>query len=287
MIPQKRFGRTGHMSTRTIFGAAALWKVSQAEADATLDVLLEYGVNHIDTAISYGESELRIGPWMKRYRQEFFLATKLHARDYDSAWDSIRQSLERLQVDQVDLLQLHNVSDEEAWEQVMRPGGPLEAVLEAKKQGLTRFIGITGHDTRIAALHLRSLEQADFDAVLLPYSYILMKNSQYAADFNRLLAVCRERNVAVQTIKSLVRRPWGDREATRATWYEPLEIQEDIDLAVHWVLGNPDVFLNTTGDIHVLPRVLDAASRFQARPSDAAMEELLARQEMAPLFPLD
>lgn len=287
MIPKKLFGRTGHLSTRTIFGAAALGRVSQSEADATLDVLLEYGVNHIDTAISYGESELRIGPWMRRYRQEFFLATKLHARDYDSAWDSIRRSLERLQVDHVDLLQLHNVSDEKAWEQVMRPHGPLEAVLEAKKQGLTRFIGITGHDTRIASLHLRSLEQADFDAVLLPYSYILMKNQQYAADFERLLAVCQKRNIAVQTIKSLVRRPWGDKSPTRSTWYEPLEEQRDIDLAVHWVLGNPDVFLNTTGDIHILPKILDAASRFSTRPSDTEMEELLIRQEMRPLFPLD
>lgn len=287
MIPTEPFGRTGHLSTRTIFGAAALGHVSQAEADRTLDVLLSYGVNHIDTAISYGDSELRIGPWMKRYRQEFFLATKLHARDKVSAWDSIRQSLERLQVDYVDLLQLHNVSDEEAWGQVMRPGGALEALLEAKKQGLTRFIGITGHDTKIAALHLRSLEQADFDAVLLPYSYILMKNQQYAADFERLLAVCRERNVAVQTIKSLARRPWGDRKPTCSTWYEPLEEQSDIDLAVHWVLGNPDVFLNTTGDIHLLPKVLDAASRFETIPPRDAMEDLLARQAMEPLFPLN
>ena len=236
MIEKKAFGRTEHLSSRTIFGAAALGKVSQAETDRTLDVLLSYGVNHIDTAISYGEAEVRIGPWMKHHRHDFFLATKLHARDYDSAWDSIRRSLERLQVDHVDLLQLHNVSDDEAWEQVMQPGGALEAVLEAKKQGLTRFIGVTGHDTKIAALHLRSLEQADFDAVLLPYSYILMRNQQYARDFQRLLTVCRERNVAVQTIKSLVRRPWGDRQPTRATWYEPLEEQADIDLAVHWVL---------------------------------------------------
>ncbi len=287
MIEKKAFGRTGHLSSRTIFGAAALGHVSQAEADRTLDALLSYGVNHIDTAISYGEAEVRIGPWMKRHRHDFFLATKLHARDYDSARDSIRRSLERLQVDHVDLLQLHNVSDDEAWEQVMQPGGALEAVLEAKKQGLTRFIGVTGHDTKIAALHLRSLEQADFDAVLLPYSYILMRNQQYARDFQRLLTVCRERNVAVQTIKSLVRRPWGDRQPTRATWYEPLEEQADIDLAVHWVLGNPDVFLNTTGDIHILPRVLDAAARFQARPSNEQMEDLLVRQEMTPIFPLD
>ena len=284
MIPKKLFGRTGHLSTRTIFGAAALWNLSQAEADRTLDLLLSYGVNHIDTAISYGDAEVRIGPWMKRHRDAFFLATKLHARDYASAWDSIRQSLERLQVDHVDLLQLHNVSDDESWEQVMRPGGALDALLEAKQQGLTRFIGITGHGLKIAALHLKSLERADFDAVLLPYSYILMKNPQYAADFERLQALCRERNVAMQTIKSLARRPWGERQPTHNTWYEPLTEQADIDLAVHWVLGNPDVFLNTTGDVHILPKVLDAAARFQARPAEAEMEALLARREMAPIF---
>lgn len=284
MIPKKLFGRTGHMSSRTIFGAAALSNVSQAEADRTLDVLLSFGVNHIDTAASYGDAELRIGPWMEHYRQEFFLATKVEMREYDSAWASIRRSLERLQVEQVDLLQLHSVSDAATWDEVMGPGGALKALLEARDQGLTRFIGITGHDTQIASLHLKALEQADFDAVLLPYSYILLQNPQYAADFERLLAVCRERNVAVQTIKSLARRPWGEREHIRSTWYEPLEDQVEIDLAVHWVLGNPDVFLNTAGDIHVLPKVLDAASRFQARPSDAEMEAMMARQEMAPLF---
>ncbi|MCP4167808.1 MAG: aldo/keto reductase [Chloroflexi bacterium] len=286
MIPKLEFGRSGHLSTRTLFGAAAVAGVTQAEADRTLDLLLEYGVNHIDTAASYGESELRIGPWMAQHRNDFFLATKVEKRTYQDAWDSIRRSLERLRVDHVDLLQLHHVSYPDIWEQVMGEGGALQAALEAKSQGLTRFIGVTGHDTEVAAMHLRSLEIADFDSVLLPYSYILMQNPQYAADFEALVAVCRQRNVAVQTIKSLVHRPWGERTATRSTWYEPLEDQADVDLAVHWVLGNPNLFLNTAGDIHVLPKVLDAASRFDTRPTDETMDVLLQARKMAPLFPL-
>jgi len=143
---------------------------------------------------------------------------------------------------------------------------------------------VTGHDTAVPKMHLRSLERFDFDSVLLPYSYVMMQNPQYAADFEALMQVCQERNVAVQTIKSLVRRPWGDRERARATWYEPLEDQAAVDRAVHWVLGNPNVFLNTVGDIHVLPQVLDAASRFKGRPPEAEMQEEVGRMDMAPLF---
>lgn len=284
MIEKRTFGRTGHLSTRAVFGAAALSQVAQAEADHTLEMLLEYGINHIDTAASYGDSELRVGPWMERYRENFFLATKTDKRTYQKARDEFHRSLERLQVDRVDLIQLHYLVDPDEWEVAMGPGGALEAVIEAREQGLVRFIGVTGHDTTVAAMHLRSLERFDFDSVLLPYSYVMMQNPQYAADFQTLMKVCQERNVAVQTIKSLVRRPWGDRSPTRATWYEPLESQVAIDRAVHWVLGHPQVFLNTVADIHVLPRVLDAASRFQERPADEEMEDEVERLEMAPLF---
>ncbi len=284
MIEKQMFGRTGHMSTRTVFGAAALSSVTQEQADRTLDLLLEYGVNHIDTAASYGDSELRIGPWMGSYRDQFFLATKTGERTYEKSRDEFHRSLERLRVDSVDLLQLHYLVDAEEWEVAMGPGGALEAAVEAREQGLVRFIGVTGHDTTVAAMHLRSLERFDFDSVLLPFSYVMMQNPQYAADFDALMEVCRERNVAVQTIKSLVRRPWGDRPQTRNTWYEPLEDQVAIDRTVHWVLGQPGIFLNTVGDIHVLPKVLDAADRFVARPSEEAMQEELARLEMAPLF---
>jgi len=284
MITKQPFGRTGHMTTRTIFGAAALGSVTQAEADRTLDVLLKYGVNHIDTAASYGDAELRIGPWMARHRQDFFLATKTGERTYQKAKEEFHRSLERLRVDRVDLIQLHYLVDPREWEVAMGPGGVLEAVIEAREQGLTRFIGVTGHDVSVAAMHQRSLERFDFDSVLLPYNYPMMQNPQYVADFDSMLAMCQKRNVAVQTIKSLARGPWGDKPHIRDTWYETLEDQADIDRAVHWVLSRPGIFLNTAGDIHVLPRVLDAASRFQAAPSDEEMKALVAKQGMAPLF---
>ena len=284
MIAKQPFGPTGHMSTRTLFGAAALSQVSQAEADRTLEVLLEYGVNHIDTAASYGDAELRIGPWMEQYRQHFFLATKTEQRTYQGARDELRRSLERLRVDHVDLWQMHVLVDPDDWETAMGPGGALEAFIEARERGLARFLGVTGHGLTVAAMHKRSLERFDFDSVLLPYNYPLIQNHQYAADLEDLVAMCKERNVAVQIIKSICRRPWGDRPQTRATWYEPLEDQADLDRAVHWVLGRPEFFLNTVADIHVLPRVLDAASRFRERPSDKAMKTMVAEREMAPLF---
>ena len=285
MIPQAPFGRTGHQSTRTIFGAAALSRVTQAEADQTLELLLQYGVNHIDTAASYGDAELRIGPWMKQYRKQFFLATKTGERTYQAAREQIRRSLERLQVNQVDLIQLHNLAQPDEWETAMNEGGALQAAVEARDEGLVRFIGVTGHGIGIAAMHRRSLERFDFDSVLLPYNYILMQNEQYAADFEALMQICQERNVAVQTIKSITRRPWGeDQEHSAATWYEPLKDQDAIDQAVAWVLGRPGVFLNTVGDIYVLPKVLDAASRFTTRPSDAEMQAEIDKMDMAPLF---
>ena len=166
----------------------------------------------------------------------------------------------------------------------MGPGGALEAAVEARQQGLVRFIGVTGHDTAVAAMHKRALERFDFDSVLLPYSYVMMQNPQYAADYEALMQLCQQRNVAVQTIKSICRRPWGDRPHTRATWYEPMEDQADIDTAVHWVLSRPGMFLNTLGDIHVLPKVLDAASRFEAAPSEQVMQEQVAQLAMMPLF---
>src|SRR5262249_9836306 len=185
------------------------------------------------------------------------------------ARDEFHRSLDRLRVDKVDLLQLHNLVEPQEWETAMGPGGALEAAVEARDQGLLRYIGVTGHGITIAAMHKRSLERFDFDSVLLPYSYVLMQNQQYAADFEALMEICQARNVAVQTIKAIVRAPWGERDHTRATWYEPLEDQSDIDRAVHWVLGRPGVFLNTVGDIHVLPKGPDSASPFEGRPAAA------------------
>jgi aryl-alcohol dehydrogenase-like predicted oxidoreductase len=284
MIPKAGFGRTGHESTRTIFGAASLGDLSQAEADATLDVLLEHGVNHIDTAASYGDSELRLAPWLEHDRDRFFLASKTEEREYKGAREQIRRSLDRLGVDRVDLIQLHNLVDVIEWEFALREGGALQAAVEARDEGLVRFIGVTGHGLTVASMHLRSLERFPFDSVLLPYSYVQMRDDRYAADVEALAAVCAGRGVAMQTIKSISQAPWDGREQTAATWYEPLREQADIDLAVHWVLGNPQVFLNTVGDVALLPKVLDAAERFTSRPDDDAMDELLARRNLVPLF---
>ncbi|MFL7793109.1 MAG: aldo/keto reductase [Anaerolineae bacterium] len=284
MIDKRPFGRTGHMSTRTIFGSAALWALSQSKADRTLGVLKYHGINHIDTAASYGDAELRIGPWMAQHRDEFFLATKTDKRTYQEAWEQIRLSLERLQVDQVDLLQLHNLVDPKEWDVAMGSDGALKAVIEARDQGLTRFIGVTGHGVTAPAMHLRSLERFDFDSVLLPLNYVMMQNAQYAADFETLLNLCRERNVAVQTIKSIAKGEWGKKTHVRTVWYEPLEDQKAIDKAVHWVLGHEGVFLNTAGDVNLLPKVLDAATRFQVVPSDEEMRELVEGYGIKPLF---
>jgi aryl-alcohol dehydrogenase-like predicted oxidoreductase len=283
MIEKFEFGRTGHLSSRTLFGAAALGGVTQAEADKTLDVLLAFGINHIDTAASYGDAELRIGPWMNEYRQHFFLATKTEKRTYQDAKDELYRSLERMRVDSVDLWQMHILVEPAEWQVAMGPGGALEAFIDAREQGLVRFLGVTGHGTSVAAMHLRSLEQFDFDSVLLPYNFAMMQNPQYAADFEALLAVCQERKVAVQTIKGITRGPWGDNPKNRATWYEPLEKQADIDAAVHYVLNRPNLFLNTVGDIHLLPKVLDAASRFRSQEQDA-VEKKLAKLAMESLF---
>jgi len=284
MIATLTFGRTGHESTRAIFGAAALARVTQDEADETLRLLLRYGVNHIDVAASYGDAELRLAPWLKTHRGRFFLATKTGGRTYDAAKRQIHLSLERLGVERIDLIQLHSLADPVEWDAALSPRGGLDACVEAREQGLVRYIGVTGHGTQIAATHLRSLERFDFDSVLLPCSYILMQDSHYAAMFERVVATCRERRVAVQTIKSIARRPWWGRERTHATWYQPLEEQRDIDLAVHWVLARPGIFLNTVGDITLLPKVLDAASRFTSAPEAAAMRDEVARLEMLPVF---
>jgi aryl-alcohol dehydrogenase-like predicted oxidoreductase len=284
MIATLTFGRTGHKSTRTIFGAAALARVTQDEADQTLDLLLRYAVNHIDVAASYGDAELRLAPWLKTHRDRFFLATKTGGRTHDAAKRQIHLSLQRLSVDRVDLIQLHNLADPIEWNTALSPGGALDACVEAREQGLVRYIGVTGHGTQIAATHLRSLERFDFDSVLLPYNYVMMQDPHYAAMFEGVVATCRERNVAVQTIKAIARRPWWGRERTRATWYQPLEDQGDIDLTVHWVLSRPGLFLNTVGDIALLPKVLDAASRFTSAPDAAAMRDATARIEMLPLF---
>jgi aryl-alcohol dehydrogenase-like predicted oxidoreductase len=286
MIEKRPFGRTGQMSTVTLFGAAALSRATQAEADRVLDILLEYGVNHIDVAARYGDAELRIAPWMARHRHEFFLATKTGKRLYQDARDEIHRSLDRLRVDAVDLIQLHALWHPDDWDLAMGPGGALEAAIEAREQGLVRFIGVTGHGWTIAAMHTRSLEQFDFDSILLPYNYVMYGNERYREDFDAVLHLCEQRQVAVQTIKAIARGPWATTDKVRNTWYQPLEEQADIDRAVHWVIGRPGIFLNTAGDVHLLPKILDAARRYEKRPDDDAMTAMLEKQYMTTLFGL-
>ena len=283
-IAQAEFGRTGHHSTRVIFGGACLAAVSERVADQTLDVLLSYGVNHLDVASSYGEAEVRVRPWLRREPGRFFLATKGDERTKEGAREELHRSLDRMGVDHVDLWQLHALADPIEWDIALSPGGAIEAAVEARDEGLIRWIGVTGHGAQIAATHRRSLDRFDFDSVLLPYNYVTMQNPYYAANFDALYRTCLERNVAIQTIKSIARRPWLGRPHTRATWYEPLQEQNDIDLAVWWVLSRPGVFLDSVGDVDLLPKVLDAASRFAGPADDAAIAELVNRSAAEPLF---
>jgi len=283
-IEQAEFGRTGHNSSRVIFGGAALARASQRVADETLDVLLAYGVNHLDVASSYGEAEARVRPWLQREPDRFFLATKGDERTAAGAREELHRSLDRLGVDHVDLWQLHALADPIEWDVALSPGGALEAAVQAREQGLVRWIGVTGHGSQIAATHRRSLERFDFDSVLLPFNFVTMQNSYYAENFDALYQTCRERRVAVQTIKAIALRPWAGRPHTRSTWYEPLEKQDDIDLAVSWALGRPGTFLCSAGDVDLLPRVLDAASRYAGAPDEAAMSALAERTAAEPLF---
>ena len=284
MIPQAPFGRTGHKSSRVIFGAAALGQVSQKVADEALEVLLRHGINHIDTAASYGDSELRVAPWLKREPGRFFLATKTGRRDEKGAREELNRSLDRLGVDHVDLWQLHSLADPIEWDQALSPGGALDAARLAKEEGLIKWIGVTGHGAQIAATHRRSLERFDFDSVLLPYNFITMQNDYYRENFDALVKTCEERGTAVQTIKSIALRPWMDSEHRRTTWYQPLESPRDIEPAVWWVLGREGVFLNSVGDVDLLPLVLDAAERFSKAPDAATMRELMERTDSIPLF---
>jgi aryl-alcohol dehydrogenase-like predicted oxidoreductase len=283
-IPTLTFGRTGHESTRVLFGGAALGSVTQDVADRTLEVLLHHGVNHLDLAASYGDAELRVRPWLRDHRDDFFLATKTGLRTAPEAREELYRSLDRMGVAHVDLWQLHSLADPIEWDIALSPGGVIEAAVEARDQGLIRWIGITGHGVQIAANIRRSLDRFDFNSVLLPYNYVTMQLPYYAENFEALVETCQQRQVAVQTIKSIALRPWLGRPHSHSTWYEPLERQEDIDLAVWWVLGRPGIFLNSAGDVELLPKVLDAAERLESRPSEAEMQALVERAGLNPIF---
>jgi aryl-alcohol dehydrogenase-like predicted oxidoreductase len=284
MIEKIPFGKTGHQSTRVIFGAAALGGMKQEKADQVLEILLEFGINHIDTAASYGDSELRIGPWMREYRKSFFLASKTGDRTYKGARESLHRSLERLRVEHLDLIQLHNLVDEKEWQTALGPEGALEALVEAREEGLVRFIGVTGHGTQVAAMHLRSVERWSFDSVLFPYNFTMMGIPQYNADVEALIKLCDERRVATQTIKSVARRRWQNDNQPKYSWYEPLRDRDAIRRAAHFVLSRPGLFLNTSSDATLLRIILEMANQPAMVPAREEMEADIARYAMEPLF---
>jgi aryl-alcohol dehydrogenase-like predicted oxidoreductase len=286
------YGKTGHLSSRILFGAAALGGMRQEKADSVLQMVMDAGINHIDVAASYGDAELRLAPFLQDHRGEFFLATKTGDRTYDGAKASIEASLERMQVEQIDVIQFHNLSKDDEWNTAMGPGGALEAAVEARDQGLVRFIGVTGHGTRIAEMHLKSLAAFDFASVLLPYSVMSMQDDQYAREFEELYALCVEKGVALQTIKSIAKRRWqeGD-DSPKFSWYEPIREYDALRRAVHWVLRRPGIFLNSSSDATLLPEIIRAAEEFDAGfyadnvgdlESDVAAD--VSTQELEPLF---
>lgn len=284
MLPVAPFGSTGHQSTRVIFGAAALGAMSQQRADATLADVAGWGINHIDTAASYGAAEDRLQSWLGDHRHEVFLATKTGERGGDAARAELERSLERMAVDHVDLIQLHNLVEDDEWETVFAPGGALEALAAARDEGIVSHIGVTGHGLRIAGMHLRSLERYDFASVLLPVNFVLLDDPGYRSDVEELLAVCADRGVAVQTIKSIARGRWTDETTPHFSWYDPLTDPAAIDRAVRFVLANPQLFLNTSSDARRLPAIVEAASGHLSAPTDAEMRADVVAEGITPLF---
>jgi aryl-alcohol dehydrogenase-like predicted oxidoreductase len=291
MIDRVEFGNTGHQSSRVIFGAAALGAMGQERADQILEVLFEFGVNHLDTAADYGDSELRLAPWLVEHRARFFLATKTAERTADGARASLERSLTRLGVDQVDLIQLHNLVEEDEWQTAHAPGGAVEGLVKARDEGLTRFIGVTGHGLRIASMHRRSLKRFDFDSVLLPYNYSLALNDDYRRETDALFSTCAEERIAVQTIKSAARRRWGPQDQSpHFSWYEPLSDGDVLARSVSWTLGagavESQLFVNSSSDARLLRTALQAAATApaQPRPTDELMGADLLAEGVVPLF---
>jgi aryl-alcohol dehydrogenase-like predicted oxidoreductase len=270
MIQKKLFGSTGHSSTRALFGAAAFARVNQNEADKTMDLLEKYGINHIDTAASYGDAEMRLGPWLKHNRNKVFLATKTEERTYNGAKEELYRSLDKLKVE---------------WNTAMSDNGALQAFIEAKEEGLVKFLGVTGHGITAPWMHLKSLEKYDFNSVLLPYNYTMLQNEEYRKGFKKLASICKEKNIALQAIKTIAKGPKQENtQAEYATWYEPLTKPEDITVAIHWALSNDQIFINTAGDIYLLPHVLKAFSNFDRKVSDGEMKDFVNKKGVRPLF---
>ncbi|MCY0874969.1 MAG: aldo/keto reductase [Firmicutes bacterium] len=264
-MEMRRLGRIGHMSSVVLFGAASLGEVTQDQADQSIQFALDAGINHFDTAASYGEAELRMGPWMPKIRKQIFLATKTGDRDRDSAWHSIERSLKRLQVDDVDLIQLHAVTSFEELDLCTRAGGALEALIQAKEQGLVKQIGITGHGHLAPAVHLEALRRFPFATVLTPLNFILENNEPYRTSYEALVAEVKRQDAGLMTIKTVARGPWPTEDSKRyATWYEPFDEQAYINQCVSFVLSHPEVTgLASAGDVRLLPKIVEAVSLYR------------------------
>jgi aryl-alcohol dehydrogenase-like predicted oxidoreductase len=281
-MEKRRLGKTGHMSSILTFGSAAFWKVSQAEADAAIELAVAHGVNHFDVAPSYGQAELRLGPWMGEHHKEVFLACKTGKRGKSQAWEELKRSLETLRVDYFDLYQLHGVNDLESLDVALGPGGALEAVLEAREQGLVHYIGITGHRPFV---YVEALKRFDFDTVLFPLNRVLAAHASDYNDFAPLLDVVREKDVGTIAIKAVAKRPWEGSMHMYRTWYEPFDEQEEIDKSLWHVLSQGITTAAMPSDARLWPMVLDAAERF--RPLSLQEQEVVVAEveRYRPIFP--
>jgi aryl-alcohol dehydrogenase-like predicted oxidoreductase len=280
----RRFGRTGHMSTVAIFGAAAFSQVSQEDADKVMEQVIEAGINHIDIAPSYGQAEQRVGPWMPRERGRFFLGCKTMERTKEGAWKELQQSLKRLQTETFDLYQCHAITTMEELDSVTMQGGALEAFVEARERGLFKYIGITGHGVNAPQIYLEALRRFDLDSILFPLNFVQMANPEYRKYAEELIAQCKAKDVGTMIIKSITKAPWGERPHTATTWYEPFEEMDEIQRAVNFSLSYEVTGVCTAGDIRVLPLMLKACENF-TRLDDAQREQMIqSAQQYEPLF---
>ena len=280
----RRFGRTGHMSTIAIFGGAAFWEISQADADTVMEQVIEAGINHIDIAPSYGQAEQRVGPWMPRERGRFFLGCKTMERTKQGAWDEMQRSLKLLQTESFDLYQCHAITTMEELDSVTMKGGALEAFVEARERGLTKFIGITGHGADAPKIYLEALRRFDFDSILFPLNFVQMANPEFKKYADELIAACKTKDVGTMVIKTITKGPWGEREHTANTWYEPFDKMDEIQRAVNFALSHEVTGLCTAGDTRILPLVLKACENFKQLDASEMEAMIQSGQQYEPLF---
>lgn len=283
-MEKRRFGRSGHMSTVAIFGAAAFYEVSQEDADRVMEQVIAAGINHIDVAPSYGQAEERIGPWMKRERDRFFLGCKTMERTSEGAWKELHQSINRLQVKSFDLYQCHAITTMQDLDALTMKGGALEAFEKARQEGLTKYIGITGHGVNAPEIYLEALRRYDFDSVLFPLNFVQMANEDYQRHARELISVCRAKDVGTMVIKAITKAPWGDRQHTATTWYEPFEEPEIIQKAVNFALSYEITGICTVGDIRVLPLVIQACENYMELNHEQMEEMIESGKKYEPLF---